>query len=349
MKNRKWIILGAAALVVVAVGVTVGVVIASSGNSSTKAGAVVLFDRASSHVPAGKYLQVEEYDGSGKLTESWVIDPVSKKAVRKMQTVGGVGQDVTVFDQSGNTEFNAIMPQSYQSTAGYAKVEEFTDQLVGLRATVTGNGTVDGKTTTRLKYSAKKNGITENAVIDVDPETGLRVREEWTAKANGESSSEVFHRKLIAVTAAVTAELQRSSLKNSVKTTLQSRISEMVKLSYRVLVLKPSYGNYKVLSIAPGPSWKAVTIMYESADNPGLPALAVESWNLAANPDYPKDLLLPLSQAKAEDYAKAGGVLRYKDGGTAIQITTYAGRFHGSASDVAANLVDIKSVAGSMK
>ena len=348
MKNRRWMLLAAAALVVVAAGLIVVFVGTSSGNSSPQSGTVVVFDRASSHVPAGKYLQVDEYDGSGKLTESWVIDPVAKKAVRKMQTASGAGQDVTVFDQNGNTEFNAIMPESYESTAGYAKVEEFTDMLVGLQATVTGRGAVDGKTTTHLKYAAKKNGIAATAEIDVDPKTGLPVREQWTWTANGESSREVFHRKLITATATVTAELQRSSLKSSVKTTLQSRISEMAALSYRVLVLKPSYGNYKVLYITPS-SGKAVIIMYESADNPGLPVLSVASLNLASNLDLSKDDLLPLSQALAKVNSRSGGVLRYKDGGTVIEITAYPGRFHGTAADVAANLVDIKSVASSMK
>jgi len=173
--------------------------------------------------------------------------------------------------------------------------------------------------------------------VDIDPETGLRIREEWSSG----SDRKTLVRGLVPATSGLAAQLERGSLKELVETTLDERMQAMVNLSYDALALKPGSFNLRLLFVTPGPSWDWVSLTYESPDNPGLPALVIETWNLVARPDYPETLLLPLSQAVAETN-EAGDRLCYGVGNTGIQLAAYAGRFPGSVTDVAANGVDAR-------
>ena len=226
-----------------------------------------------------------------------------------------------------------------EGTADYDYVEEIIDPLAGMRAKSIGNGKVEGRTTKRVKVDVEDGDVVGTVSVDIDVETGLRIREEWTSG----SDRKTIVRELVPVTSQLTARLERGSLDELVRTTLEERMKTMTELPYDVLALKPGAFDLHLLFITPGPAWDWVSLTYESPDNPGLPALVIETWSLAARSDYPESLLPPLSQAVAEKN-DVGARLCYRVGDTGIQIAAYAGRFVEPVADVAANLID----AGSM-
>jgi len=144
MKRRYWIIVGSCIVVAVAC-----VVVVLTGAPADASPPVVL-DAAVMHVPAGQYMVVDTYDKFGQLTAHFIVDPANKRALQKRPFEEVLGDDITVYDINGHSTFIALGPEVVESTAGYDSVDGLTDSLAGMEAKPIGEGTVEGRTTTRV-------------------------------------------------------------------------------------------------------------------------------------------------------------------------------------------------------
>jgi len=332
MTRRYWITMaGCIALAVVCTAAVVA-------TRPTTAFPPIVLDALANSVPPGHYMVMDVYDASGRRTSHYLVDPAGKRAVRKRSFEEVLGDDIIIYDSSGHSTFVALGPEIVEGAANYEQVEKTIDSLAGMKATSVSEGKVDAITTKRVQVDLENEGATATVFVDIDTDTGLRIREQWTSGSNRRT----IVRGLVPATTQFAAQLERGSLDTLVQTTVDERMQTITELPYDVLALKPGAFDLQLLFITPGPDWDWMSFTYESPNNPGLPALVVETWSLAARTDYPESLLLPLSQAVAEKN-DVGVRLCYRVGNTGVQIAAYAGRFADPVTDVAANLIDASS------
>ena len=129
-------------------------------------------------------------------------------------------------------------------------------------------------------------------------ESGLVIREEWRYTDGSERTVE---RKTIPRDATIAESMTRQSVLDQAAAERKERRDKLQALSYPVAGLNAGLDGLQLTWIVPGENWKSVRLEYRVQGQPEEQSgISIMTYDLKSNPDYPAELLVPLSDAKIE-------------------------------------------------
>jgi hypothetical protein len=292
----------------------------STSTSLPAVGSSMVLVSTEAAVPSGKLLEVRSGDARPSESQYWLLDPHAKKGYQEMASPCPTpGYGIMIFDESGHRAMDGVTLEVYPEpaageSASYSQIVE--DTLAGRTATVTGEEALDGRTTLVVETTLSiPEGPSVTVIANVDPETGLRVRETWTA----DSQTSVTQRKLVEATPDLVAKLDKQSILEMAAAFRDQRLEKLKALPYPVLGLPGTLGDYKLLWVIPGTDWGEVRLEYELSSSPGHPSATAISTNLKANPDEAHLFTTSRKDAVAQS-DEGSDVLRFREGDVGIQV-----------------------------
>lgn len=312
--------------------------IATSSSTSTSLlapGSSIVLTSTDAAVPDGKLLEVISRDSTGGESEYLLLDTHGHRGYREMASPAPTpGYSIMIFDDSGHRTMDGVNLEVYpdppagEKLASYSQIEE-DDPLAGKTATVTGTEMLDGQETLVVETTLSVPGSPSVTVTaNLDPATGLRVREKWQL----ESQTQQTKRKLVDSTPELLAKLDRDSIQGMAATLREQRAEKLRSLSYPVLGLPSSAGDFKLLWLIPGLDWGSVRLEYELSSSPGHPSVTVITTDLKTNPKDAQMFASSLEEAVVE--TGEGDVLRFRQGDTGIQVQANADIIRKLASEL---------------
>ena len=312
--------------------------IATSSSTPTSlpaAGSSMQLTSTDAAVPVGKLLEVITRDPTGGESEYLVLDTHGHRGYREMASPAPTpGYSIMIFDDSGHRTMDGVNLEVYpdppagETSASYSQIAQ-EDPLAGRTATVTGTEVIDGQETLVVETVLSVPGSPSVTVTaNLDPTTGLRVREKWQL----ESQTQQTERKLLDSTPDLLAKLDRDSIQGVAATFREQRTKKLRSLSYPVLGLPSSAGDFKLLWLIPGLNWGSVRLEYELSSSPGHPSATVISTDLKTNPKNAQMFSSSLEKAVVE--TGEGDVLRFRQGDSGIQVQASADIIRRLASEL---------------
>jgi hypothetical protein len=292
----------------------------STSTSLPAVGSSIVLVSTEAAVPSGKLLEVRSGDARPSESKYWLLDPHAKKGYQEMASPCPTpGYSIMIFDESGHRAMDGVTLEVYPEpaageSASYSQIVE--DALAGRTATVTGEETLDGHPTLVVETTLSiPEGPSVTVTANVDPETGLRVRETWTA----DSQTSVTQRKLVDATPDLVAKLDKQSILEMASAFRDQRFEKLQTLSYPVLGLPSTLSDYNLLWVIPGTDWGDVRLEYELSSSPGHPSATVISRDLKANPEDARLFTVSRKDAVAQS-DEGSDVLRFREGDVGIQV-----------------------------
>lgn len=278
---------------------------------------VTLRSMTAAAIPAGKLIEMLESD-SGVDDLRLVIDPNAHKGFREMpeRNAPHPGFDYLVFDDGGHREMGAVnLELDPYVGPGFTDIIKLYDNLQGKSVKVVSYEALDGQQTFVVKTTLSGEGVTTDVKANVDPATGLVVREEWKA----DTSTRTITRHIIDATPELLNRMDIKAMDAIVAGYREQREKGLKDVPFPVYGLPTGYRGLPLSWTSPFPDKRMVQLQYGKSASGNY--ISVTTLDTKKYPGYAKKYLMPVDQAWV-DPEGAGNLteLRFGIGDVGVQI-----------------------------